>query len=139
MSQSPFCYEAKDARGQGTIQNRNCLNCHLRLPFAISNVKIWRLVVTKIHCDDDAEEARNFWHRTALSKTILQQNQKSGVYNHGMARKIRLFLAIIILTLSLALLLWGIWPNLMETRIVPVNPGQMQLPTPVSFYIGIIS
>ena len=52
-----------------------------------------------------------------------------------MARKIRLVLAIVILTISLALLLWGIWPNLMETRIVPVDPGQMQLPTPVSLYV----
>ena len=53
-----------------------------------------------------------------------------------MARKIRLALAIVILTVSLALLLWGIWPNLVEKRIVPVYPGQMQLPTPGSFYIG---
>ncbi|MBN1450129.1 MAG: hypothetical protein JW963_03865 [Anaerolineales bacterium] len=53
-----------------------------------------------------------------------------------MARKIRLVLAILILTLSLALLVWGLWPNLVETRILPVDPGQMQLPTPVSFYIG---
>ncbi len=67
--------------------------------------------------------------------SILQQNQKSGVYNHDMARKIRLFLAIIILTVSLALLVWGLWPTLVETRIVPVEPGQMQLPTPVSYYM----
>ena len=52
-----------------------------------------------------------------------------------MARKIRLMLAILILTLSLALLVWGLWPNLVETRILPVDPGQMQLPTPVSLYM----
>jgi len=52
-----------------------------------------------------------------------------------MARKIRLLLAILILAISLALLVWGLWPNLVETRIVPVEPGQMQLPTPVSFYM----
>jgi hypothetical protein len=68
--------------------------------------------------------------------SILQQKLISGVYNHSMARKVRLVLAILILTISLALLIWGIWPNLVETRIVPVDPGQMQLPTPVSFYIG---
>ena len=67
---------------------------------------------------------------------ILQQNQISGGYNSGMARKIRLLLAILILTISLALLVWGLWPNLIETRIVPVEPGQMQLPTPVSYYMG---
>ena len=52
-----------------------------------------------------------------------------------MARKLRLFLAITILALSLALLVWGLWPNLVETRIVPVEPGQMQLPTPVSYFL----
>jgi len=55
-----------------------------------------------------------------------------------MARKVRLLLAILILTVSLALLVWGLWPNLMETRIVPVGPSQMQLPTPVSFYLQFI-
>ncbi len=54
-----------------------------------------------------------------------------------MARKIRLLLAILILALSLALLIWGLWPIIMETRIVPVDPDQMQLPTPVSFYFGL--
>jgi hypothetical protein len=52
-----------------------------------------------------------------------------------MARKLRLFLAITILALSLALLVWGIWPILMETRIVPVETDQMQLPTPVSYFL----
>ena len=67
---------------------------------------------------------------------ILQQKWKSEVYNNNMARKIRLLLAILILSTSLALLVWGLWPNPEERRIVPVDPGQMQLPTPVSFYIG---
>ena len=57
------------------------------------------------------------------------------VYNYFMAKKIRLLLAILILTLSVALLVWGLWPTLVETRIVPVDPGQMQLPTPVSLYM----
>jgi hypothetical protein len=95
-------------------------------------------MVVEIHRNDDTEKTRNFWHEKTLSKTILQQNRKIGVYNRGMARKIRLLLAILILTLSLALLVWGIWPNREERRIVPVEPGQMQLPTPVSFYIGAI-
>jgi hypothetical protein len=55
-----------------------------------------------------------------------------------MARKVRLLLAILILGLSLVLLIWGLWPTLVDTRIVPVDPGQMQLPTPVSYYIGVI-
>jgi hypothetical protein len=60
------------------------------------------------------------------------------MYNDGMARKIRLLLAITILTLSLALLVWGLWPNLIETRIVPVEPNQMQLPTPVSLFMDAV-
>ena len=55
-----------------------------------------------------------------------------------MARKIRLLLAILILAISLALLVWGLWPNLVETRIVPVGPSQMQLPTPISYYVGLV-
>lgn len=49
-----------------------------------------------------------------------------------------MLLAILILTASLALLIWGLWPNPEERRIVPVDPGQMQLPTPVSFYMEAI-
>ena len=67
---------------------------------------------------------------------ILRQNRISGGYNSSMARKLRLLLAILILTISLALLVWGLWPNLVETRVVPVGPSQMQLPTPVSYYMG---
>jgi len=60
---------------------------------------------------------------------ILQQKWKSEVYNNNMTRKIRLLLAILILTASLALLVWGLWPNQEERRIVPVVLGQMQLLT----------
>jgi len=51
-----------------------------------------------------------------------------------MTRKIRIFLGVVVLILSLALLVWGLWPTEYRTRIVPVGPGQMQLPTPVSYY-----
>lgn len=50
-----------------------------------------------------------------------------------MARKIRLLVALLILTLSCALLLWGIWPEERQTRIQPIQPTQMQLPPPASF------
>jgi len=55
-----------------------------------------------------------------------------------MGKKIRIFLAIVILAISCALLIWGLWPMLMETRVVPVDPSQMQLPTPVSFCLEAI-
>jgi len=61
-----------------------------------------------------------------------------GVYNNLMGKKIRILLAVLILAISCALLVWGLWPMLVETRVVPVDPGQMQLPTPVSTLLGIL-
>ena len=58
------------------------------------------------------------------------------MYNRTMGKKIRILLAVLILAVSCALLVWGLWPMLMETRIVPVDPNQMQLPTPVSIILG---
>ena len=47
-----------------------------------------------------------------------------------MKKKIRLFLAVFILAVSLSLLIWGYAPNLRETRIQPIVPAEMQLPVP---------
>ena len=47
-----------------------------------------------------------------------------------MKKKLRLFLAVIILAASLSLLVWGYMPNPRETRIQPIAPAEMQLPTP---------
>jgi len=69
---------------------------------------------------------------------ILHYKFISDVYNTYMGKKIRIFLAIVILAISCALLIWGLWPMLMETRVVPVDPSQMQLPTPVSFCLEAI-
>jgi hypothetical protein len=55
------------------------------------------------------------------------------MYNYFMARRIRLIFAVILLSLSLTLLLWGIWPEQRVQRTQPIQPFQMQLPTPVSF------
>jgi len=56
------------------------------------------------------------------------------MYNNFMARRIRLFLAALILVLSLSLLIWGVWPEKRVYRIQPISPSEMQIPTPVSFY-----
>ena len=50
-------------------------------------------------------------------------------------RRIRLVLAIIILTISIALLIWGFAPNPRETRIQSISPEEMQIPTPSSLHI----
>jgi len=47
-------------------------------------------------------------------------------------RKTRLVLAAIILSVSIALLIWGFSPNPHDTRIQNISPSEMQLPTPVS-------
>ena len=48
-------------------------------------------------------------------------------------RKFRRILGILILLLSLAILIWGIWPYADLTRSTIIQPGDMQLPTPESF------
>ena len=51
-----------------------------------------------------------------------------------MPRKLRLILAIIILTISISLLIWGLAPARRETRIQDISPSEMQLPTPSSLH-----
>jgi len=45
-----------------------------------------------------------------------------------MKKRIRLFLSIIILAISIALLVWAYSPNPRETRVQPISPSEMQLP-----------
>ena len=57
------------------------------------------------------------------------------MYNCGMAmRRIRRIVGIVILLISLALLIWGFWPLAQASRIIPVPPSEMQLPTPQSLW-----
>ncbi|MFZ5920397.1 MAG: hypothetical protein ACOYY3_05025 [Chloroflexota bacterium] len=43
---------------------------------------------------------------------------------------IRLVLAVLVLGVSAVLLLWAFLPALRETRVLPIPPGELQLPTP---------
>lgn len=52
-------------------------------------------------------------------------------------KPLRLSLAIILLTVSLALLIWGFWPAKRETRVQPISPSEMTLPTPQSFILDL--
>jgi hypothetical protein len=45
-----------------------------------------------------------------------------------MNKKIRLFLAVLILTVSVSLLIWGYSPNPHEMLIQQIAPAEMQLP-----------
>ena len=49
-----------------------------------------------------------------------------------MTRRIRIIVGIIILSASIALLIWAYKPLERETRTQPLNPSELQLPTPVS-------
>lgn len=51
-----------------------------------------------------------------------------------MSRRLRILLGILILTLSLALLIWGFMPLGRITRTQPISPSDMQLPTPISLH-----
>ena len=53
------------------------------------------------------------------------------LYNCSMsARNWRRLFGILILLVSLGILLWGIWPYADLTRSTPIQPGELQLPTP---------
>lgn len=50
-------------------------------------------------------------------------------------RRVRVLLGVIIVILSIALLVWGFLPARREIRTQPISPTELQLPTPLSFYI----
>lgn len=54
-------------------------------------------------------------------------------------RRVRIFVGITILILSIALLVWGMLPARRETRLQPISPTDLQLPTPASFHLGVRS
>jgi hypothetical protein len=52
-----------------------------------------------------------------------------------MKRKWRLLAALLLLSISLALLVWGFWPTRRETLVTPIQPSNLTLPTPSSFFL----
>jgi hypothetical protein len=52
-------------------------------------------------------------------------------------KSLRLSLAIILFTVSLSFLIWGFWPAQRETRVQPILPSEMTLPTPQSFILDL--
>ncbi|HSJ86421.1 MAG TPA: hypothetical protein VK909_04360 [Anaerolineales bacterium] len=51
-----------------------------------------------------------------------------------MSRRVRILLGLLILAISISLLIWGFLPARRETRIQPISPSELQLPTPASFF-----
>jgi uncharacterized membrane protein len=54
-------------------------------------------------------------------------------------RKIRLILALVVLAVSLALLIWGFWPLLRESQVMLIPPSELQLPTPTGFLFACLT
>ncbi len=54
-----------------------------------------------------------------------------------MNKKVRRTLIIILLLISLGLLIWGFYPFDQVTQSVPLPPGELELPTPSGFLLGI--
>lgn len=50
-----------------------------------------------------------------------------------MSRRIRILIGLIILAVSISLLIWGFAPSRKEIRVQPINPSELQLPTPETF------
>jgi hypothetical protein len=50
-----------------------------------------------------------------------------------MTRRLLTVLGIVILSVSIALLVWGFKPLKREIRTQPIAPSELQLPTPISF------
>ena len=44
-------------------------------------------------------------------------------------RTIRVVLGLVLLTVSLALLLWSVWPSPRVTRTLEIQPAELSLPT----------
>lgn len=49
-----------------------------------------------------------------------------------MMRRVRIILGIVILSVSIALLIWAYKPLDREVRTQPLDSSEMQLPTPIS-------
>ncbi|MEW6083955.1 MAG: hypothetical protein AB1607_05090 [Chloroflexota bacterium] len=45
-----------------------------------------------------------------------------------MSRRIRIFMGIVLLAISISLLVWGFAPTRREIRTQPISPNELQLP-----------
>jgi hypothetical protein len=54
-----------------------------------------------------------------------------------MKKRVRLFIAILILGISISLLIWGYSPNPREVLDRDIPPAEMQLPTPTSLHFAL--
>ncbi len=50
-------------------------------------------------------------------------------------RRVRLVLGIVILVISLGILIWSVFPFDHVTRVLPIPPSELQLPTPEAMFL----
>jgi len=50
-----------------------------------------------------------------------------------MAKSKSLILTLLFLIASVVLLIWGFWPLVRESQVLPIPPNELQLPTPTGF------
>jgi hypothetical protein len=55
-----------------------------------------------------------------------------GRYNYDMSKmKVRLILTLIVLGVSLILLIWGFWPAVRRSSVLPLPPDSLRISTPI--------
>ncbi len=60
------------------------------------------------------------------------------LYNSFMSMKtLRRWFAVLLVILSIILLVWGLWPAGAAVQILPLNPSDMQIPTPEGLLPGL--
>lgn len=52
-----------------------------------------------------------------------------------MSRRVRIIVGLLIFIVSVALLIWGFRPLDRTTRVQPISPSDLRLPTPTSLLI----
>ena len=60
-------------------------------------------------------------------------------YNYDMSKlKVRLILTLIVLGTSIVLLVWGFWPAIRHTNVLPLPPDSLRISTPIGSVRGFL-
>ena len=71
---------------------------------------------------------------SSLDVVFIRYFSCSSVYNKCMAMKrVRIFLGLILLIVSISLLVWSLLPVESQVRRVPIRQDDLTYPTPVGF------
>jgi hypothetical protein len=80
------------------------------------------------------EKLKSFTSATGCAPLVIWEFERiltqKILYNKNMSKKTRLVFAVLILLISLSMLVWASLPAFVERRVLPIPPGDLQLPTP---------